>query len=218
MKRLRKITVLFLILLVSLLLAACGKQKTFALEYPKKVLLMSGNTGESVEIADEDVIRRITDNMNSVQLQRKSKINSSGWSYNIRWYDDTGAEMGNLSTGRDGTIIFYDGYEWAAVSGSIDTKLLDNVLTGQATSLNDRKPMLMIDGKLYLDTGIEANGLASPEAVEGEILSTVAQTEKPNENGQSNYGAVGNPYYFDGENVIVWINNKWFVFQPDNTN
>ena len=85
------------------------------------------------------------------------------------------------------------------------------------SSLNDLKPMIMIDGKLYLDTGVEEKITVSPEGIEGEILSSVPQTEKPPENGQSNFGAVGNPYYFDGENVIVRINNKWFVFQPDNT-
>ena len=98
---------------------------------------------------------------------------------------------------------------------SIVRNITTNALNGQASFLNDLKPMIMIQGKLYLDTGIEESCSASPEAFEGEILSTVPQTEKPTENGQSHFGAVGNPYYFDGENLIVRINNKWFVFRQD---
>lgn len=85
-----------------------------------------------------------------------------------------------------------------------------------SSSLNDLKPMIMIDGKLYLDTGVEEKITVAPEDIEGEILSSVPQTEKPSENGQSNFGAVGNPYYIDGDNLIVQINDKWFKFEQDN--
>lgn len=87
-----------------------------------------------------------------------------------------------------------------------------------SSPLNDLKPMIMIDGKLYLDTGKEATASESSETVSGEILSTVPQTEKPTENGQSNFGAVGNPYYIDGGDLIVQINDKWFKFEQDSTN
>lgn len=84
--------------------------------------------------------------------------------------------------------------------------------------LNDLKPMIMIDGELYLDTGVEENGTAPPQTAAGEILSTVPQTEKPAENGQSNFGAVEEPYYFDGEDLIVRINHQWFKFERDGAN
>lgn len=86
------------------------------------------------------------------------------------------------------------------------------------SSLNDLRPMVMIDDRLYLDTGIEEKLTVSPEAVTGEILSTVPQTEKPSKNGQSNFGAVGSAYYLDGDSLMVQINDKWFKFEQDGTN
>ena len=80
-------------------------------------------------------------------------------------------------------------------------------------SLNDLKPMLMVDGKLYLDTGVIEEQGASITAFDKEIVSTVEQTERPAENGQSNFGCVGNSYAVDDKGVIVVINDKWVRFE-----
>lgn len=117
-----------LALICCLALASCSAEKTFNIDGVAKIEVMSGNTGESVEVTDKDVIQQITDNINSVKFQKGSRIDSSGWSYNIRWYNADGQEIENMSTGADGSHLFYDNYNWSTVSGSIDTGLLDEVL------------------------------------------------------------------------------------------
>lgn len=118
-----------LALICCLSLTSCGKKMTFAIENTETILVMSGNTGKSVEITDQDIIQQITDNINSLSFERGSRINSTGWSYNIRWYNADGDEIENMSTGGTGTNLFYGGYNWSIVSGNIDTALLDEVLT-----------------------------------------------------------------------------------------
>lgn len=88
-------------------------------------------------------------------------------------------------------------------------------LIGSATAF-DLKPMLMLDGNLYLDTGKE-EPMGASIAIDGEILSTVEQTKKPAENGQSNFGFVGSNYCIDEHGVVVQINDKWIRFKKDAT-
>ena len=80
-------------------------------------------------------------------------------------------------------------------------------------SLNDLKPMLMVDGKLYLDTGTIEEPVTSITAFDKEIVSTVEQTQKPTEDGQSNFGCVGNSYAVDDKGIIVIIDDKWVRFE-----
>lgn len=117
-----------LTLICCLFLTSCDKKMTFAIENTETILVMSGTTGKSIEITDKDIIQQITDNINSLSFERGSRINSSGWGYNIRWYNAAGDEIENMSTGGTGTNLFYDGYNWSIVSGNIDTELLDEVL------------------------------------------------------------------------------------------
>lgn len=81
----------------------------------------------------------------------------------------------------------------------------------ESISSTDLKPMIMVNGNIYLDTGVEAQ-MDEKKVVDGEILSTVSQTEKPTEDDQSNFGAVGNSYIIDNNDVVVQINDKWFRF------
>ena len=49
-------------------------------------------------------------------------------------------------------------------------------------------PMVMIDGKLYLDTGMESSVEARCGVMDGEITSSVDGTKKPAKDGESNFG------------------------------
>lgn len=83
----------------------------------------------------------------------------------------------------------------------------------QDAPLNNLKPMLMVDGKLYLDTGVIVEPVTSITAFDNEITSTVDQSEKPKEDGQSNFGCVGNSYAVDDKGIIVIIDDKWVRFE-----
>ena len=86
----------------------------------------------------------------------------------------------------------------------------------EVAHLGDLRSMLMVDGKLYFDTG-ELEPVTSVTVFDNEIISTVDQSEKPIENGQSNFGWVGCSYTYsiDKKYVIVMTDDgeKWARFE-----
>lgn len=84
--------------------------------------------------------------------------------------------------------------------------------TDNKENLGDLPPMVMIDNKLYMDTGKVAKQKKCG-TWDGEITSEVPQDEKPTKNDQSNFG-VGFGYQYGGEEGLdVYINGKWYVFR-----
>lgn len=116
---------------------------------------------------------------------------------------DTG-EYGYLHT-EDGTIGTLSYVRGDMVSRLFDIK----------ASLSDRRPMIMVNGILYLDTGKQVPVEIDDSAIIGEISSLVDQSEKPTEEGQSNFGSLGSKYAYYEENIVVLINNKWVLFKRE---
>ena len=84
---------------------------------------------------------------------------------------------------------------------------------GQQANPNDYIPMLMVEGEHYLDSGKgPVPGEVAPEAVLGQISSTVDQSQKPTQEGQSNFGCVGADYARVKEGIAVNIDNEWHIF------
>ncbi len=77
-----------------------------------------------------------------------------------------------------------------------------------------RRPMVMVDGMLYLDTGRESP-MGASAAISGEICSSTGVTELPTENGQSNFGFVGNSYVLEDETLYVNMDGKWIIFEQE---
>lgn len=80
-------------------------------------------------------------------------------------------------------------------------------------SFGDRIPMVMVDDALYLDTGRESTLTARCGMMDGEITSSVDASEKPSENGQSNFGSGYGWQYGEGDTIEILINDKWMVFK-----
>jgi hypothetical protein len=77
----------------------------------------------------------------------------------------------------------------------------------------DKIPMVMVNGKLYYDTGSESTIEGRCGTMDGEISSTVDGSQVPTEDNQSNFG-VGYGYQYGQNNTIeVYINDKWIVFE-----
>lgn len=55
-------------------------------------------------------------------------------------------------------------------------------------NVENSRPMVMINGELYYDTGRESNFLGRCGVMDGKILSSVDGTEIPKEDNQSNFG------------------------------
>jgi len=85
------------------------------------------------------------------------------------------------------------------------------------TPLGDRRPMLMLEGVLYLDTGKESGEVERFDGFDGEISSAVDQSMQPTENNQSNFGTGYVYQYGDPGTVEIYINGKWIVFEAENS-
>ena len=115
---------------------------------------------------------------------------------------DTG-EYGYLHT-EDGTIGTLSYVRGDKVFRLFDIK----------ASLSDRRPMIMVNGKLYFDTGKQVVEIDDSTII-GEISASVDQSEKPTEDGQTNFGSIGAKYaYYEG-NIVILINNKWMLFERE---
>lgn len=81
---------------------------------------------------------------------------------------------------------------------------------GVTESVADYPAMIMVDGRLYLDTG-EVIDLPVSARQDGEIVSSCDAV--PTENNQSNFGKIGSGYRYGEDNTIyVQFDDEWHVF------
>ena len=80
----------------------------------------------------------------------------------------------------------------------------------------DLIPMVMINKVIYIDTGKESIAEREDSLFDGEITSTVKQSQIPTENNQSNFGTGYGYQYGTEETIEIYINGKWWVFKAEN--
>lgn len=88
----------------------------------------------------------------------------------------------------------------------------DDALKIQESPKVDRRPMVMVNGEIYLDAGKESDIGARCGVMDGEIISTVDPSEIPIENNQSNFGKGYGYQHVDKNNIDVFMNGKWIRF------
>ena len=210
--------ILCLVLVASFVLSGCNNSDSIiTLEDREvgKIEIQSGNTGETVEVTEEEVISQIADIL-SLEFEKGEKSNdSTGWSYSVRWYDTEGKQIDTVVIMNDGTIE-KDGYFWKTSKDNIELSVFDELVTKHSSELPlewDKIPMVMVDGKLYYDTGKESTVSARCGVMDGEITSTVDGSEIPTKDNQSNFGT-GFEYQYGADNTIeIFMNEKWIVFE-----
>jgi hypothetical protein len=79
----------------------------------------------------------------------------------------------------------------------------------ETAKMTDRRPMLMVEGKIYLDTGKQIPVDYDDAAILGRIDSSVGSSEIPTKNGESNFGSEGAKYAFYEDGIVVLLQNKW---------
>lgn len=80
----------------------------------------------------------------------------------------------------------------------------------------DRIPMVMVDGVLYLDTGMESTAMARCGVMDGEITSQVDGSQEPTIDNQSNFGTGYGYQYGAIEGTIeINMNDKWWIFATE---
>lgn len=95
---------------------------------------------------------------------------------------------------------------------------VDNV-TEEQEDVERLQPMVVVDGETYFSTGKESTIEARCGVMDGEITSTVAGSEFPTEDNQSNFGT-GYGYQFVSEGVIEiqMEDGKWYVYEKEGWN
>ncbi|SHN84894.1 immunoglobulin-like domain-containing protein [Desulfitobacterium chlororespirans] len=83
----------------------------------------------------------------------------------------------------------------------------------EGTKSADLAPMVMIKGKLYLDTGKESDIKGRCGVMDGEVTSTVEPFEKPAQDNQSNFGSGYGYQFVDERSVDILMNGKWLRFE-----
>ena len=78
----------------------------------------------------------------------------------------------------------------------------------------DLPPLVMVDGRLYQDTGRESTLTGRCGVLDGEITSAVSSQEVPSKDDQSNFGT-GFGYQIgpDPDTIEVYLNETWMVFE-----
>lgn len=113
----KKIITFALILSFVFLLVGCSSNtKTFNISNSNKLTIVSGSTGESITITNEDVIKHITENINALNFSKGSKVDSDGWSYALNWMNENGEVIEKITLLGDGYTIIYNGYYYRGMS------------------------------------------------------------------------------------------------------
>lgn len=197
----KRIVACFLALLYMVPLTACT-QPTHDGEEDFRTAYV---TGEVLKIYDEYFLLKIEDYHGCFFYDKEIYVRDENTEKHYEIGDHVWVEYGG---------VFQD-YDPPQVGANSITRI-----EGEATAPADVNwaypEMVMIDGEMYLTTGMESTVNPRWAGYDGEITSSVSGSERPTENNQSNFGT-GYGYQF-GEmegTVEIEINGKWWIFATE---
>ncbi|MBR2132721.1 MAG: hypothetical protein IJ955_09380 [Oscillospiraceae bacterium] len=128
----KKYIAFVLTLIYVLGLVACSdKNMTFDIGTANNINIKSGLTGDEVNIADNEWIQSITEDINSLRFERTSATNGKvGYAYMLTWFDTEDNQIARIIiTDENGYQISYDGYYYKVGADlCIDTELIGEML------------------------------------------------------------------------------------------
>ena len=81
------------------------------LESISHIEVMSGLTGQKITVKDADSVQKVMSDIESLSYEKKGEVESAGYAYRIRFYNENYDELGMLFiTEENGHQISYDGY------------------------------------------------------------------------------------------------------------
>ena len=104
---------------------------TFDIGTANNINIKSGLTGDEVNIADNEWIQSITEDINSLRFERTSATNGKvGYAYMLTWFDTEDNQIARIIiTDENGYQISYDGYYYKVGADlCIDTELIGEML------------------------------------------------------------------------------------------
>lgn len=158
------------------------------------------STGEEILIEpDENVIQTVA------SITKSTKLPSEDGEINFPYPD---AKYAKINDSKEYVVVLMD-LEWVR----FEKRQLHD--TEPVKEFGDLRPMIKVGDMLFLDTGKEVSIEIGDSEIIGEVVSSVAQHEKPTENGQTNFGSIGSKYAYYEENIVVLINNEWVLFERE---
>lgn len=120
-----------------------------------------------------------------------------------------------LYTGKERNFLMPPPWAGAPSSSQNGQKTIQEEASEQNTEelSGDKIPMVMVNGKLYYDTGKESIIDARCGTADGEITSSVDGAETPAKDNQSNFGTGFEYQYGDDDTIEIFMNEKWIVFE-----
>lgn len=122
--------------------------------------------------------------------------------------------VGNAYTIGEETIMVQIDGEWFVFATA--EALPDFLVEENTWSVKNpyKNRLLMVNDTLYYGTD-QTGPMGDAEAIAGEITSETSEGAVPTENGQSNFGCVGNAYTIGEETIMVQIDGEWSVFAKE---
>lgn len=182
--------------------------------------------GESlgvIETADKSQIETILKALQTTNKTMRESVNDSPKRDDYFKIDINGSNSRRFYLYNDGEKYFVEEPYVGIYKTSRETSVsIAKIYTdnGGADTKNENelwamRPMIMVEGVLYLDTGKEVSGNVD-SAVLGEIASSAGASEKPIENGQCNFDSgVGARYATYNDGIAVFLDNKWYFFEKE---
>ena len=167
----------------------------------------------AVELTEEQIQELMSriDNISSVKQSDEYGGFTPLYSVSAQLADNTHFFVNGYAYDSDKIDIVYQDKAYKITDAQF-ADYFNNVF--EAKELWAMRPMVMINGILYLDTGKEGP-MGDSNAVSGTIKSTVSGDKKPTEHEQSNFGFVGSKYADGGDFIQVNIDDKWIVFERE---
>ena len=100
------------------------------LESISHIEVMSGLTGQKITVKDADSVQKVMSDIESLSYEKKGEVESAGYAYRIRFYNENYDELGMLFiTEENGHQISYDGYYYLVEADqNIDVDYLEELL------------------------------------------------------------------------------------------
>ena len=74
-------------------------------------------------------------------------------------------------------------------------------------------PTILYKNNLYITTGKQIPAEIDDSVIVGYINSVVPLSQFPSNEGEANFGEVGNPYALTADGLLVLLNNEWTIFE-----
>ena len=78
---------------------------------------------------------------------------------------------------------------------------------------NAMVPSIVYGGKLYRTTGKQIPAEVDESAIVGRISSVVPLSQLPSNEGEANFGEVGDPYAITSDGLLVIMGHEWVMFE-----